>query len=495
MSKSILYSLSLLLLFLISACSENTIEPQLFGTISGEVLTEDGLTPVAQASISTTPTTSSLITDENGKFELESVLVGTYTIRAQKDGFVPKLEGVNVINDKTTSIVIRLAKDTVINNSPEPPFDPMPMEGEKEIGVDVLLEWTATDPDEEDVLRYDVELFEEGLSEGTLVADGVTDNFVELSNLKYNTTYFWQVAVKDGKNETIYGEIWSFKTVEFPNNRFLFVREVDGKYDIYSSDETGLAIQLTNNSGSNWRPRMSPNRNEIAYISSIGIEPHLYIMKPDGSDPYQVVNLPISGVNNFELDFAWSPDGTQLLFMNNAHLYKVNKDGSGLTPIAETPTGLTFTECDWTAQGNKIIARTTGDAPYKSQIFILSGDGTFETQIVLDDPGSIGGGVFSINGAKLLYTQDISGFENSSGRQLDARVIEKNINSGVAVDLSFNKLNGTNDLDARYSPDGAKIIFTNTNNDGISPKSIWMMDVDGESRKLLFENAEMPDWR
>lgn len=485
----------LLCLGLLGACQEDPFTPQTFGTISGEVVRSDDFVPIEQASVTSTPTTSSIITDESGRFELESVLIGTYTIRVEKEGFITKLEPVNVLADKATSIVIRMVKDTLINTLPSSPFDPIPAEGTSDVLTDVRLEWMATDADEGAELRYDVELFEEDQTIGVIVANDIVDNFLELENLKFNTNYFWQVTVKDGKGEPVFGSIWNFKTVDFPANRFLFVQEMNGKFDIYSSDMDGNAIRLTNNSGSNWRPRMSPSRNQIAYISNTGIEAQIYIMNRDGTDPYQVTTIPIAGVNNFELDFAWSPNGNQLLYMNNANLYKINKDGSGLTHIAETPSGLTFTECDWTEQGNKIIARTTGDAPYKSQIFLLDETGVFESQIVLDEVGSTGGGSFSINGTKILYTRDISGFESADGRQLNARIIQKDINSQVAIDLSINKVDGTNDLDPRYSPDGAKVIFTNTNNDGISTKNILMMNTDGTARTLLFENAEMADWR
>lgn len=495
MYKYLFFLISLLSILLLGACQEDTIAPQTFGTISGEVVRSDDFAPIEQSSISSTPTTSSIITDASGRFELESVLIGTYTIRVEKEGFITKLEPVNVLADKVTSIVIRMTKDTLINTLPEPPFDPIPSEGSTDVLSDVRLEWTAMDADEGAELSYDVELFEEDQTTGVLVADDITDNFIDLENLKYNTNYFWQVTVKDGKGDPVFGSVWNFKTIDFPANRFLFVQEENGKFDIYSSDMEGNAIRLTNNSGSNWRPRMSPNRDQIAYISNIGIEPQIYIMNRDGTDPYQLTTISIAGVNNFELDFAWSPNGNQLLYMNNANLYKINKDGSGLTQIAETPSGLTFTECDWTAQGNKIVARTTGDALYKSQIFILDDSGVFESQIVLDELGSTKGGNFSINGSKLLYTHDISGFEAADGRQLNARIIQKDINSGLTIDLSFNKIDGTNDLDSRYSPDGSKIIFTNSNNDGISTKNIWIMDIDGSDRALLFENAEMADWR
>ena len=75
----------------------------------------------------------------------------------------------------------------------------------------------------------------------------------------------------------------------------------------------------------------------------------------------------------------------------------------------------------------------------------------------------------------------------------------KNLENNVTFDLSGidfrGKEAGTNDLDPRFSPDGAKIIFVNTNNDGISPRTIMTMNIDGRDRTVLFEGAEMPDWR
>jgi hypothetical protein len=34
----------------------------------------------------------------------------------------------------------------------------------------------------------------------------------------------------------------------------------------------------------------------------------------------------------------------------------------------------------------------------------------------------------------------------------------------------------------------------NTSNDGVSIKKIVTMDLDGDNRVILFENAFMPDW-
>jgi len=485
----------LLGLILTTSCNEDTIQPQLFGSIEGQVLRKDDLTPLNNVAISTTPTSSSVITDAAGNFTLENVPVGTYSIKAEKEDFVTKLEGVTVTGNNAGEVIIRMVKDTSISIPPTTPQVISPLDGAQDQLVNVRLEWISVDEDEEDILLYDLYLYEDQQSDPILEVMDISDNFLEVTDLQFGKNYYWQVSAKDGRTAPVFGMLWRFKTQDFPDYRFLFARNINGKYDIYSANDTGDEIKLTDNNGSNWRPIMSPNRDKIAFISNLGIDLHIYTMNRDGSEVTQVTALPISGLNSFDLDFSWSPDGTKILYMRNSILNIINVDGTGLGVVTEAPAGTTFVECDWVGPGNKILVRTLGNAPYASHIWLLEADGTFIDTVIPDLPGSTGGGVFSINGTKILYTQDISGFNSIAGRQLDARIFQVDINSGVRVDLSFEKVDGTNDLDARYSPDGAKVIFTNTNNDGISQKNIFIMDLDGDNRTLLFENAEMPEWR
>ena len=102
---------------------------------------------------------------------------------------------------------------------------------------------------------------------------------------------------------------------------------------------------------------------------------------------------------------------------------------------------------------------------------------------------------FSIDNQKVLFTRDVSGYSSGTGRQLDAHIFIIDITSGVITDISGDKPDGTNDTNPRFSPNGARIIFESASNVTGSEKSIWVMDLDGDHRKKLFSNAEMPDWR
>lgn len=485
--------LAILLLF--GSCREDKITPEEYGSIVGVVLLDtDENIEIRNATISTNPPTSSIFTDSLGRFSFDSIQVNTYTLRAEKNQFITALESVTVFPNQTANVIIRLRPDSLDNNAPSLPFDEMPFDGEENVNNNLTLEWFATDEDDADILTYDVKLFNSDQTENELIAQNIDKSFVFLENLEYNQTYFWQVTVNDGQTR-VNGPVWQFKTKPFPDHRFLFVQEQNGKFDIYSSDATGNKVKLTNNSGSNWRPKMNPSRNKIAYISNIGLEPHLYLMNRDGSDVFKVTQIPITSYNIFEMDYCWSPDGTRLLYMNANKLYAINIDGTGLQLVNEAPEGFVFTTCDWTNQDERIAVRTTGTFNYNSETYILDNNGVYLQRILNDIEGSTGGVEFSIDGNHVVYTQDVSGFEAADGRQLDSRVFLLNLNNLTKTDLSIVKPPGTNDLDPHFSPDGSKVIFVNTNNDGISPKNVYIMDTDGTTRTLLFEDATMPEWK
>ena len=113
--------------------------------------------------------------------------------------------------------------------------------------------------------------------------------------------------------------------------------------------------------------------------------------------------------------------------------------------------------------------------------------------------GALGGLDLSVQGNQLLYTHDTSGFENDAYRQLDTRIFLYNFATELVTDLSSEKISGTIDLDPRFSPNEAEVIFVNTSNDGLSQSDILTLVIEDvinsvEDRSLVVENASMPDW-
>ena len=485
--------LSLLLTF---GCQEDKIETTLFGSLVGTVLTIEDNIAITQATISTNPPTSSLQTDELGRFSIDQIEEGTYTIRAEKEGFVTEIENVSIFLNQSANVILRLVKESSVNSAPTKPSNPSPATGSSNVTTSQMLTWTSEDDDNDD-LTYDVIFCTSNEFSCDTVAQDLTEKQYLLEGLLHETVYFWQVRVKDGFTQ-VNGDLWSFETEEFPDHRFLYAEEEDGQFDVYSTDLEGEEkIKLTNSDGDSWRPKMNPQRTKIAFLSNLGIQTHLYVMNRDGSEVTQVTsNVPVQGLNLLEVGFAWSPNGAYLVYPAGNELFKIGVDGIGLEKLADAPDGQTFAEVDWASTGGFLAVRTTGNNIYNSDFFLLDEEGNFLTQVYADIPGRETGPQFSIDGNSLLFTHDITGFEASDGRQLAAHVFVKDLVNNTTVDISEegNILAGTNDLDARFSPDGAHIVFVNTNNDGISQQNILIMEFDGDNREVLILDGVMPDW-
>ncbi|MEJ7662436.1 MAG: hypothetical protein WKG07_24155 [Hymenobacter sp.] len=218
--------------------------------------------------------------------------------------------------------------------------------------------------------------------------------------------------------------MWSFQTKGLPDNRFLFVRTVNGNADVYSSNETGgNLVQLTSSAFVETAPRLSPNLDLVAYTSNATGQFQLYTMGRDGSNKRRITTLSAEGYNNAGVGYCWSPDGAQLLYAHYDQLYRVNRDGTGLVQIATAPAGRHFRECDWTAQGGgRIAVQTVGPNVFDSEILLGNADGSGLAPLVGNLPGRVDSPTFSIDGRTVAYTHDAAGFDDAGGRQLDARI-------------------------------------------------------------------------
>ena len=483
------------------SCSDKPVSPVATGTISGRVTDATDDSPIAGASVTTTPGTNALITDNSGNYIIADVEEGTYIVKATKTGYNTGSVSVAVKPEKTTIANIILTPATK-NQPPNSPTNPNPATGAIDQPISLTLSWSCSDPDAGDSLSYDI-CFGNAHEPISVVSTNQSDTSLDLSDLGYGTTYHWQVVAKDNNEAATNGPVWSFTTKSFPNNRIVFASNRDGDYEIYSSSTEGTdIIQLTHEPGRDWWPRISPNRHRIAFSSDRTVESHIYLMNMDGTDVKKITTIPISGYHNYGIGFCWSPDGQQLLYSNYDVLYRIDADGGNLTEIARAPGSRHFRECDSSPLGDKIVALTIGTWVYNSEIYIMDSDGSDMTVLVGNSAGAMGHPSFSPGGNKVAYSWDVSGHEVSSGRQLDARIFIINIDGTGNTDISIplidptsGKTPGTNDFNPAWSPDGAKIIFTNAPNDDSAPPDIWIMDIDGENREKLITDGTMPDWR
>ena len=104
--------------------------------------------------------------------------------------------------------------------------------------------------------------------------------------------------------------------------------------------------------------------------------------------------------------------------------------------------------------------------------------------------------LFTVDNQKIVYTRDVSGYQSSNYRRLDSRIFIYNRITNTSTELDTKKENGYNDLDVKFSPNEAEVIFTNTSNDGISIKNVQKASItDVDSRTTLFTGGSMPEWK
>ncbi len=496
----------LLVIVLLSSCKENTVAPVNYGNIQGVVLLPDGKTAVSGALITTNPATESLTTDNSGKFTLNNVPVGNYAINATKSPYNGTSVSVSVTTSNTTPATIILSYRT--SSAPGMAILASPANQAVSQPLDLTLSWRPPSGIKTDTIKYDVYLFSSNSPVPLKIASQIADTTIAVTRLNFNTTYFWQISTKGSDTTVTYSNTWSFTTKSFPQNNLLFARVVDGNYQVFSSDSTSEnTVQLTNSNYRNWWPRFNPVQNKIAFTSDGSVEPQIYTMNLDGSNVFKVTSVGVTGYGNYGTGFCWSPDGSRLLYGHNDKLYRINADGSNLTLIATAPSGRNFRECEYSPDGTQIVVLTIGPNIYDSEIYLMNSDGSNMNLLVANSPGATASPSFSIDGKKILYTHDVSGYQDNTGRQLNSHIFEIDIAAKTTVDLSINqqnntdnKPNGTNDLNPRYTPNGAYIIFENGSNVTGSQKDIWIMNSDlntnySGNRHLIISDGVMPDWK
>ena len=499
--KRIFNIVILLTLSLFVSCSEDTVDLIGLGTVTGRVVESDSFNPIENAKVTITPTNNAVFTDEDGYFIVENVEAGDYSLSAEKEGYLTNFEPATVTADIEVNVIFEMDDENSLNRPPTTPQLITPEDGSEGQELSVELIWSSEDPDA-DVITYRLEI-KNDIDNNIIAVEDLVDTTYVVSDLEYGVKYFWQVAASDDINPEVLSAVSNFKTKINPENRFFYVKKgTNNNNIIYSANYNEIdnnienEVELTTEDQNSWRPRKNQASNLIAFLRTTNNETHLFTMNQDGSNVSQVTSaIAVSGYNLNETDYSWSSNGDRLIYSHYDKLYVINKDGSGLELIYQTIDGSYITECDWSNDESMIALKTNDLTGYNVSIYTIDLAGNTLTTVLSGVLGAAGGLNISIDNKLLIYTYDISEYENSDNRQLDTRIFVYDFDLATSTDISGGKENGTNDLDPRFSPNEAEVIFVNTSNDGISTRTIYKMDILGENdRTSLFTNTIMPDW-
>lgn len=480
---------------LLMSCSEEQVDDTGTAVVKGRVVDIRTYEGIANARVLSSPTTSTVFSDKDGYFIMEKVPVGKYSFQAQKDGFIARFQPATVEKDVPVEIIFELEVSTANNKPPEIPTLTAPLDNATSQALSLDLTWTSTDP-EKDPMTFQVTV-KNGTTDEIKTYSDLKATTLKITGLDYSTKYYWQVSANDGINKPTNSAITSFTTLAFPNPRYLYVKKVKNNNVIYTADEAGNELQLSPSSVNSYRPRKNLSINRIAYISSDGSLNQIFTMNPDGTDVKKVTNfIPIAGFNMDHVNYCWSTNGRQIIYPNFDQLLRIDSDGSGLVQIFKTPNGKFISECEWSQDGSQIVLKVNDASGYNVEIYAINMAGDVLYQILSGEKGAASGLGITIDNSKVVYTKDVSGFENSTYRRLDSRIFIYTVATNTSAELDTQKENGFNDLDVKFSPNEAKVIFVNTSNDGLSAKNIQTASIsDSSTRTTLFQNAAMPDWK
>ncbi|PKA99208.1 carboxypeptidase family protein [Flavobacteriaceae bacterium MAR_2009_75] len=496
----------LLIIFSVLSCEEETIGDTVLGKLEGRVVANSQNVPLENVKITTNPSSTTVFTDVEGNFTIEQINAGDYSVQAEKDDFQVSFEPATIIGDQTTNVVFELDSIVASNLTPLVPQLLFPVDEAQNTPSPVEFAWSSSENDEDEI-TYELEL-RNGATGNIQKFSNLKDTVLTVDELQVGANFFWQVKATDGITESVQSSLSSFQLRGIENNRFLFVRNIDGNNVIISGGEpTGVdnsetnqnEVQLTSAAINSYRPKANLIVNKIAYLANQGGDAHLFTMDLDGGNKVQLTkDIPIAGFKQDEIEFAWSQNSDKIYFPNFNKLYSINIDGSGTTLIYEGPSEEFISEIASNPTNNLIAIKSNNTSGYDVKIQLINpSNGTLVSTIVEGEPGAFGGLDYSIDGTKILYTQDVSGVENAQYRQLDSRIFEYNSVSDAAAEIETDKPTGFNNLDVKYAPNEGAIIYTYTSNDGISERQIYRKTLDStdeDDQEIIFENGYMPNW-
>lgn len=93
-----------------TSCTDDFVEYDVLGGISGEVIDLDTGDPVQQATVTLSPTGMNTYTGDDGTFEFIDLDERQYTVTVQKTGYVPNRKTITTIAGRIVPIKLTLQK-------------------------------------------------------------------------------------------------------------------------------------------------------------------------------------------------------------------------------------------------------------------------------------------------------------------------------------------------------------------------------------------------
>lgn len=101
------------------------------------------------------------------------------------------------------------------NHPPYEPSDPAPENGSENVSIEIDLNWIGGDPDPDDTVLYDI-YFGTTSPPPPKKSNHSGTIYEFISDLSYDSTYYWQIVAWDNRGASNESQIWTFSTEDDP---------------------------------------------------------------------------------------------------------------------------------------------------------------------------------------------------------------------------------------------------------------------------------------
>lgn len=171
-----------------------------------------------------------------------------------------------------------------------------------------------------------------------------------------------------------------------------------GDRDLYITSGDGSVVNLTQSSGDDLQPAVSPDGRRIAFSSGRNGNLDIYVMDANGSNLIQLTSS-----RGFDEWPAWSPDGGTLAFVSdrdgNTEIYTAPAGGGSEQRLTDHPAD--DWPAVWSPDGRRLLFASNRDGNWN--LFLLELAGGTITRLT-SDPGNEREPTWSSDGQTLAFT-------------------------------------------------------------------------------------------